>query len=87
MITLSANRSLGERIYTQIWVTPLLTLKMGLPYRYSVGGYMYYVGDPFWVWILQWVSCWRIKQGIFLMGSSTSNAHDSHILLGTHLAR
>ena len=44
---------------TQIWVMPLLALKMGLPYRHSVGGYMYFVGDPFWVWVPQWVSCWR----------------------------
>jgi len=44
---------------THIWVMPLLALKMGLPYRYSVGGYMYYVGDLFWVWVLQRVSHWR----------------------------
>jgi len=30
---------------------------MGLLYRYSVGGYRYCVGDPFWVWVPKWVPC------------------------------
>ena len=38
---------------------PLPAPKIDLPYRYSVGGYMYCVGDPFWVWVSQWVFRWR----------------------------
>ena len=38
---------------------PLLAPKMGFSYRYYVVGYMYCVGDPFWIWVSQWVSYWR----------------------------
>ena len=38
---------------------PLLAPKIGLLYRYSVGGYRYCGGDLFWVWVPQWVSCWK----------------------------
>jgi len=31
---------------THIWVTSFLISKMNLPYRYSVGGYMYSVEEP-----------------------------------------
>ena len=37
----------SRREDTQIWVIPLLIPKLGLPYRYSVEGYRYSVGDPF----------------------------------------
>jgi hypothetical protein len=37
----------------------LLTPKMGLSNRYSVGGYRYPIEDPFWVWVPQWLPCWR----------------------------
>jgi len=40
---------LERREDVQIWVMPLLISKMGLLYEYSVGGYLYYVEDPFWV--------------------------------------
>jgi hypothetical protein len=49
----------SRRNDTQIWVIPLLTPKMGLPYRYSVGGHRYSIGDPFWIWVSRCVSCWR----------------------------
>jgi len=41
----------SRREDTQIWVMPLLTPKMGLLYGYSVGGYRYYVGNLFCVWL------------------------------------
>ena len=41
----------SRRENTQIWVMPLLIPKMGFLYRYSVGGYRYYIGDPFWIWV------------------------------------
>ena len=46
----------SRREDTQIWVMPLLIPKMGFLYGYSVGGYRYCVGDPFWVWVTKWVS-------------------------------
>jgi hypothetical protein len=36
---------------THIWVMNLLTSKMGLSNRYSVGGYKYAIKDSFWVWV------------------------------------
>ena len=54
----------------QIWVMPLLTPKMGLPYRYSIGDYMYCAGDPFWVWVPQWVSCWRQPKTNFVLSTN-----------------
>ena len=49
----------SRRQDTQIWVMPLLASKIGLSYRYSVVGYRYCVGGPFWVWVPQWISCQR----------------------------
>ena len=43
----------SRREDTQIWVIPLLTPTVGLSYRYSVGGYRYYVEELFWVWVPQ----------------------------------
>ena len=39
----------SRRENTQIWVMPLLILKIGLLYGYSVGGYRYCVGNLFWI--------------------------------------
>ena len=52
-------KQVSKREDTQIWVMPLLIPKMGLLYGYSVEGYRYCVGDPFWVWVSKWVSHWR----------------------------
>ena len=49
----------SRREDTQIWVMPLLIPKVGLLYGFSVGGYRYCVGDPFWIWVPKWLSCWR----------------------------
>ena len=38
---------------------PLLAFKMGLPCRNSIEGHRYCVGDLFWVWVPQWISCSR----------------------------
>jgi hypothetical protein len=37
----------SRRDDTQIWVIPILTLKIDLSYRYSVGGYSSSIGDLF----------------------------------------
>jgi hypothetical protein len=42
-----------ERENTHIWVMDLLTPKIDLSNRYSVGGYRYPIEDPFWVWVPQ----------------------------------
>ena len=49
----------SRREDTQIWVMPLLILKMGFLYGYSVGGYRYCVGNLFWVWVAKCMSYWR----------------------------
>ena len=36
---------------TQIYVVPVLAPKIGLLYRYSVGGRYSTIGDPFLVWV------------------------------------
>ena len=45
----------SKREDTQIWVMPLLILKMDLLYEYSVGGYRYCVENLFWIWVPKWV--------------------------------
>ena len=52
-------KRVSKREDTQIWVMTLLISKVGLLYGYSVGGYGYCVGNPFWVWVAKWVWCRR----------------------------
>jgi hypothetical protein len=42
-----------------IWVVPLRQSKIGLPYRYSVGGWFRVSCHSFWVLVPIWVPCWR----------------------------
>ena len=46
--------SRGEDVH--IWVVPLRQPKIGLPYRYSVGGWFWISCYPFWVWVPKWDS-------------------------------
>lgn len=52
-------RWVSRREDTRIYVMPLLAPKMDLLYGYFVRYRYSTIGDPFWVWIPFWASCWR----------------------------
>jgi hypothetical protein len=69
----------SKREDTHIWIIPLLTPKMGLPYRYSVWDYRYSVGDPFWIWVSWCASWWRQPQVSFCLFQTITIAHELFI--------
>ena len=44
---------------THICLSSLLVRKMPTCFGYSVGGCVFTVHHPFWVWVVVWVVCWR----------------------------
>ena len=62
----------------------LLIPKMGL--LYSIGGYMYCVRNPFWVWISKWVFYWRQpERSRITMDLTLTSTHLSYVARSTHL--